>query len=248
MKNLSIALITMFLVVQKNNAQQNYAVGVSFGLGKSFFHNELTTDHNHFNFEDPTSLAIGTLLVKNLDANNQLVLKLGYTSKKIKFEYNLNEPTIPLKVNETVIDKYNCLSISAGYRRRFKIMNLNLFAQIDLFADYNSYDAQATEGTTNDNFSIPFDGPVSYHFTGTDNLGQHSITMGSSSAIGCSFGKRKHSEMSLNVSIPFNDIHKKTSTYHYSWEYLGREYNHILNYKGSIIYTSIIYTLYVFNK
>jgi hypothetical protein len=248
MKNLLIALISILLVVQKNNAQQNYAVGVSFGLGKSFFNNEFPTDNDHYNFEDPTSIAIGTQLVKNLDANNQLVLKLGYTSKKIKFEYNLNEPTIPLKVNETMIDKYNCLSISAGYRKPFKIRKLNLFAEVDLVADYNSNDAQATEGTMNDDFSVPFDGPISYHFSGTDNVGRHSITIGSTVAVGCKFGKRKHSELSLHVNIPFNDIQKKTSTYHYSWEYQGKVYNHYLNYKGSIIYPSIIYTLYVFNK
>jgi hypothetical protein len=248
MKKLLIALTASMLFFNAGTAQQNYDLGLSLGLGKSFFHNEFPTDNNHYSFVNPTSIAVGTQLVKNLNANNQLVFKLGYSSKRIKFEYNLNEITIPLKVNDAIIDKYNCFSLSAGYRRPFQINNINFFAEIGLTTDYNVNVAQSSKGSSNDNFTVPFNGPVTYHFTGIDNLGNKSITIGSTVSLGCKFGMRKRSELSFNINIPFNDIQKNPSNHHYVWEYQGTEYVHNLNYKGSVIYPSINYTMYVFTK
>jgi hypothetical protein len=245
-----LALIVILFVFQNSIAQEKYALGFSFGLGKNYFHNDYATDTNHFNFESPTSIAIGTQLVNYINPKNQVVLKLGYTSKKVKFEYETNEPDIPYNVNETIVDKYNCLSLSAGYRKPFHVGTLTMFAEIDLVADYNVNVAQAAEGTGNGtgDVSIPLDGPIVYQAMGIDNLGQKSVTVGSTVALGFNFGKRKHSELSLNINIPFNNIQNKTSHYQYIWQYQGKEYLHELDYKGSIIYPSVVFTYYAFNR
>ncbi|MES2484518.1 MAG: hypothetical protein V4581_01005 [Bacteroidota bacterium] len=244
-----LTIITLLFVFQ-SNAQQKYALGFSFGLGKNYFHNDYTTDANHFNFESPTSITIGTQLVKYINPKNQLVFKLGYTSKKIKFVYETNEPDIPYNVNETTIDKYNCLSLSAGYRRPFHISTLKMFAEIDLVADYNVNGSQSTEGNGNGtgDSNTPLDEPILYQFNGTDNIGQKSITMGSTVALGFNFGKKEHSELSFNINVPFNNIQNKTSAYQYNWQYQGKEYAHKLDYKGSIVYPSVVFTYYAFNK
>jgi len=246
----ALATIALLLTVQNFHAQEKYALGFSFGFGKSYFHNDYTTEANHFNFESPTSVTIGTQLVKYINPKNQVVFKLGYTSKKVKFEYNTNEPDIPYSVNETTEDKYNCLSLSAGYRRPFNISTLKIFAEVDLVADYNVNGSQSTEGNGNGtgDGNIPLDEPILYQFNGTDNIGQKTITMGSTVALGFNFGKKKHSELSFNINIPFNNIQNKTSAYQYNWQYQGREYVHKLNYKGSIIYPSVVFTYYAFNR
>ena len=126
-----ILAIAMLLIVQKNYAQEKYALGFSFGLGKNYFDNTYNTDENHFNYKSPFSIGFGAQIVKYVNPKNEVVLKFGYTSQKIKFVYKTNERDIPYAVEETTIDKFNSLSLSIGYRRPFTIHQYKVFAEID---------------------------------------------------------------------------------------------------------------------
>ena len=168
----------------------------------------------------------------------------------MEFEYNTNEPNIPYTVNDISIEKYDVISLSFGYRRTIRIRNIKTFVEIDFVSDYNLNVAISSEGTGNGigDPNIPLSEDILFRNTGTSHIGEKSYTFGNNFTVGFNLGKKRQYEISGNINIPYNRIQKTTATYLYQWSYQGKEYNHYLNYKGSIIYPSIKLTMYVFNK
>lgn len=241
-----IYLISILFIFKTSYSQKKYSLGFSLGLGKNYFVNSFNKDEKHFEFNSPNSLLLGIQFVKLINQNNQIVTQFSYSTKKVKLEYNTNEPEIPYNVNEIITDKYDCLSLSVGYRKPIKIWKKSIFAQIDLTSDYNVNFAQSNSGTGNG--TRDFNEEILYKSFILNNLGQKSFTIGTTLSSGFYLGKNKKSEISLNVNIPFNNIHNKTSNYQYVWQYQGKEYVHNIDYKGKIIYPSIKYTFYAFSK
>lgn len=247
MKNI-LLLIFCILLSQNINAQEKYALGFSFGIGQNYFNNKFETDGNHFKFDNPASILIGAQLIKYINAKNQIVAQLNYTSKRVKFEYNSNEPNIPFNENAIIIDKFDCFAIAFGYRRSIQISNVITFIEIDLVTSYNVNFAQGSVGSGSTDDSATITEPILYQRTIINNLGQESITIGSNFTFGFNFGKKKSSELSFNLDIPFSNIQSKTSNFQYIWQYQGLEYTHNLNYIGRIIFPSLKFTYYVFKK
>lgn len=249
MRNIFFTII-FFMISSSIYGQEKYSLGFSFGVGKNYFKNSLETDSNHFKFYNPSSIAIGTQFVKHLNAKNHIVSQFEYTIKKVAFKYNTNESRIPYAINENIIEKYDCLSLSIGFRRTLKIKSLQTFVEIDLIADYNLNSSIGSKGTGNydGNENTPLSESILYNSSSTDNIGKKSLTIGNTLSLGLNFGKKKHFEFSANINIPYNKIQTKTSSYQYQWEYQGNIYYHYLNYRGSIIYPSLKFAYYVFNK
>lgn len=103
----------VFLIVISNfcYSQNNYSLGIFAGSGLSVYKNTLDTDKNHFIFKNSFSAYFGARLLKPLNEKNNLFADLSYSRKKIEFEYNLNEPEIPVNNKDITGQKYDCISL-----------------------------------------------------------------------------------------------------------------------------------------
>lgn len=242
--------LLFFFICLSINAQEKYSLGFSFGLGKNYYKNSYQTDGNHFKFENPTSISIGSQFIRHLSSKNHIVTKLEYISKKLQFEYNLNEPNIPYSMNEIYTEKYNVISLSFGFRRTILLKKVQTFVEIDFTTDYNLNVAVGSEGEGKGigDSNIPLATDLLYSNFGKDHLGEKSYTFSNNLSIGFNFGRKMQYELSGNINIPYNKIQKSTGQYLYQWSYDGNEYNHNLDFKGRIIYPSFKFAMYVFNK
>ena len=245
--NLLIAILFTF---QLSVGQEKNALGISFGLGKSFYQNKFETDSNHFKFNNPSSITIGMQYIKYLSSKNQIIFNIDYTTKSIEMDYTLNESSIPYSVKDNISEEYSSFSLSIGFRKTFLIQKkIKPFAEILLNGSYNINDEIVSSGDGNANDKqISLDNQILFKNLNTNNLGEESTVLGTNLGIGLIIGKKNQYEIIGNINIPFNQIQNQTSTYQYQWQYQGNTYNHNLYYKGVVFYPNLKLVYYVFKK
>lgn len=247
MKKKLILLIILSSII-KVNSQNLDNFGFSFGIGKNVFLNNTSFDKKHFNFDSPLSTSFGIQYIKSITPNNSLVVKLNYTTKKIKYNYKLNEPNIPYEVFETTIEKYAVTSLAIGYRKSLTILNKTSFIQVDFVSDFNIFSSVSNTGSGNNTSNTSSSETINYTSFNSNFLGENKVSFSNNFSFGIILGKRKQFELSANVNIPYNSLQNKTNLYSYTWKYENKTYNHVLNYKGKIFYPNLIFTMYVFKK
>lgn len=225
-------------------SQSNYSLGITFGSGMNIYKNNLPTDISQFRSNTPMSLYLGAKLYKNLDEENKLFADLLFTRKKIEYDYSINEPEIPFTNEETVGQKYDCISFFVGYRRLFPLNEKLIYIEASVGADYNNNVMSYNEGNGEPQEAL--NDAVYFENSYNTNLGEKTYTISTNVGFGLSFGTRSQYDIGLSMNFPMQKIQSKESNYQYVWNYKSKDYVHHFNYIGNIYYPSIRFTYYVF--
>lgn len=245
MKHLITYIIIFFYFI--SYSQKDLSIGLNTGFGLNKFNNELPYNRNHFSFNNATTFFIGGQMLKAIDDNNKIICQLNFFRMRNSLTYNLNEIEIPYDETITNNQNYSVLSLGVGYRRYF--INQKLFLGVDLFMNYNSLSSVSSSGNgagrQNDQV---LEGDLTFTSFGTDPFDDNKLTLATGFNLGTHLGKKKQFELSANIMIPHMNINNKTSTFNQIWLYNDKEYTHSIEYIGSILFSSIKFTYYVFQK
>jgi hypothetical protein len=246
-----ISIFTSFLFVgggMAASAQPRHELGFYGGLGVNFSRSMEALDEQHYGYKKPVTLTLGISYEWKALVNTSFIAKLGITRKTVKLVYNFNESAVPYEYSSTYKELYNAPGLWLGIRHRPRFIRGNrIFCEAGVGIEYYTNTGIGFGGGGNGGVA-PLEDTIFYSTLYENHLGQARFGGGAFTGVGAELGKKRRSEVFVNITVPFTALQRTSSALSDAWTYNGTTYSHHHLLRTSVVYASVGYGYVLFRR